>query len=792
VGVLNVPGRSRLASLVVATAGLVLAVVFAVLMSQGGGEQASAHIPPGTDTPTVTGAPPTDHPGLDFSIGVNTDGSTATGDQRPDGLGDPRGDDCVSFSKLLITATPAAVAKCNVPPDATFTVSVYVTNLGGVPNYAGYDARLNFAGVTTVGSPDPNVWPDCDLALTNVQPDHVIFGCFINPPGVNDSTHVGRIATVTFNCAADGTITMVHGNGLTTLTQAFPTPPSDIHSELGATSETLSINCDAPTLTPTNTPTATNTPVTPTNTPTPTNTSQFTNTPTNTFTATATQTPFPEISLFAKGDRVTCDPPTPPAKKPARCTVPVEATPKNAEFQIVVDANHIPGGYGGFNSEVIFGGLTLNGRSCLEEVVWPDRFLCSQVAAATPHSKSHKSRTDIFAPFALSTYVGPLVRMDVHCPHEGQYKVVLPAFVPPAGTTTPFRPQAAAYFNANDTPVPVSTVGVEPLDLNGDGVAETTPQFPIADTLLVNCVVFPTATPSDTPTVTPTPTLTSTPTSTPCDGPCPVATATNTSPPPQPTNTPTATRTFTPTPLCCESETVELTVPGKVTTDTEGDGATGSDQVETSVTTTSEGQVTINEKSIVLPDPAGFSLFGQQVNISAPQGTVARPLIIVFLLDVSVVPSGLGPNNIAVFKAATLVPACSGTPNTASPDPCVMSRLLLTGAQAGDIQITVLSSSASSWNFGFSEGGGSGDSNCDGQVNAIDALLDLQKSAGLIDSLPCEENADVNGDGVVDALDALLVLQLDAGLIDSLPAGAAGKASAWSGFARLALLARRY
>jgi len=234
---------------------------------------------------------------------------------------------------------------------------------------------------------------------------------------------------------------------------------------------------------------------------------------------------------------------------------------------------------------------------------------------------------------------------------------------------------------------------------------------------------------------------------------------------------------------------VDLAVPGKVTTDTEGDGATGNDQVETSVTTTGEGQVSINEKSIVLPDPAGFALFAQQVNISAPQGTVVRPLIIVFWLDSSIIPAGVGPTGIAVFKGATLVPGCSGTPNTASPNPCVMSRSLLAGSQAGDVQITVLSSTASSWNFGVSQGG-AGDSNCDGEVNAVDAALDLQKSAGLIDSLPCEENADANGDGVVDPLDALLVLQLDAGIIPSLPAGES--ASAWKGFAGLAALARRY
>lgn len=64
-----------------------------------------------------------------------------------------------------------------------------------------------------------------------------------------------------------------------------------------------------------------------------------------------------------------------------------------------------------------------------------------------------------------------------------------------------------------------------------------------------------------------------------------------------------------------------------------------------------------------------------------------------------------------------------------------------------------------------------GDGNCDGYVNAIDALLILQYSAGLqgIPELPppliCPEQADVNSDGRINAVDAALVLQYAAGLI---------------------------
>lgn len=66
--------------------------------------------------------------------------------------------------------------------------------------------------------------------------------------------------------------------------------------------------------------------------------------------------------------------------------------------------------------------------------------------------------------------------------------------------------------------------------------------------------------------------------------------------------------------------------------------------------------------------------------------------------------------------------------------------------------------------------GSVGDVNCDASVDSIDAALVLQLVAGLVDALPCEENADANADGANNAIDAALILQFNAGLIETLPA----------------------
>ena len=134
---------------------------------------------------------------------------------------------------------------------------------------------------------------------------------------------------------------------------------------------------------------------------------------------------------------------------------------------------------------------------------------------------------------------------------------------------------------------------------------------------------------------------------------------------------------------------------GTVTTDTEGDGATSQDPVETWVTSTVGGAISINEEQLTEDAPLSFSfLGGQQIEISAPTQTGGNPLVITFRVDVSRVPARENAQTIAVYRNGAYVPACAGAPGVAYPDPCVSAREDLID---GDALITMLSSHASLW-----------------------------------------------------------------------------------------------
>jgi ABC-type oligopeptide transport system substrate-binding subunit len=94
---------------------------------------------------------------------------------------------------------------------------------------------------------------------------------------------------------------------------------------------------------------------------------------------------------------------------------------------------------------------------------------------------------------------------------------------------------------------------------------------------------------------------------------------------------------------------------------------------------------------------SGYDVLGQQLTIEAPQGTPADPLQIVLTLDAATLTSaGLTKDTVEIVRNGTAVPACTGSPGQAAPDPCVSDRSL---DGSGNAVVTILTSHASLWTF---------------------------------------------------------------------------------------------
>ena len=155
--------------------------------------------------------------------------------------------------------------------------------------------------------------------------------------------------------------------------------------------------------------------------------------------------------------------------------------------------------------------------------------------------------------------------------------------------------------------------------------------------------------------------------------------------------------------VCVAEQCVSGTVGagGMVTTDPAQNGATPAEPVQTTVALPGNtgGSVSITQTVATGSSPSGFSVLGEQVVITVNPDTPVTsdmPLELVFVIDASLLPPSADKNTIQLFKDGTLVEPCTGGAGVASPDPCVFDRQLLPN---GDVQITVLTSTASVWTF---------------------------------------------------------------------------------------------
>jgi cysteine-rich repeat protein len=148
--------------------------------------------------------------------------------------------------------------------------------------------------------------------------------------------------------------------------------------------------------------------------------------------------------------------------------------------------------------------------------------------------------------------------------------------------------------------------------------------------------------------------------------------------------------------LCrTEQQLTETVPPGGTATTDPGGGPTATLPVTTAVTSPDGGEVSILQTSPEDAAPTGYRFLDREVEITAPAGTAAIPLTIVFELDASAIV-GEDESSIAVFRNGAIVPACTGPAGTASPDPCVAER---TSLASGGVRLAVLTSAASRWNL---------------------------------------------------------------------------------------------
>lgn len=194
-------------------------------------------------------------------------------------------------------------------------------------------------------------------------------------------------------------------------------------------------------------------------------------------------------------------------------------------------------------------------------------------------------------------------------------------------------------------------------------------------------------------------------------------------------------------------ESISATLPagGSLTTDSEGDGATPQDPIETTVTTPNAGSVSIDEAPLAGGPPQGFVILGQQVTLSAPSASIPNPLLLVFILDGSLLPAGTDADDVVVLRNGVPAGACVAPP-AAIPNPCVESRF----TTGDDVVLTVRTSAASVWTFGIAI---PSDRDGDGVLDGFDGCPDDAAKQGPGVCGCGFADADSDADGALDCED---------------------------------------
>jgi FtsP/CotA-like multicopper oxidase with cupredoxin domain len=131
-----------------------------------------------------------------------------------------------------------------------------------------------------------------------------------------------------------------------------------------------------------------------------------------------------------------------------------------------------------------------------------------------------------------------------------------------------------------------------------------------------------------------------------------------------------------------------------------GSVPSASNPVIASVTSPNAGTVSFTAAGTGASQPT-YTMLPSSFVISAPPASTAIPLRLSFVIGNAYVPAGSNPSNLTIFRNGVAVgPCASAGATSATPDPCVTSRV----TAGANTTITVLSSHASTWTSGVSKG----------------------------------------------------------------------------------------
>ncbi len=136
--------------------------------------------------------------------------------------------------------------KCGIPGNTDFDISVYLENMGEIGNDA-YDSlgvRVDYGGAVSSNGRLSIGWWGCVMPTTGWGPGYESIACIFDP-----KSHTGLVVTGSFHCGeGQGTLALDHGPFDTFIVNTKGTT----HYDKG--SDTITVNCEAITPTPTKQP----------------------------------------------------------------------------------------------------------------------------------------------------------------------------------------------------------------------------------------------------------------------------------------------------------------------------------------------------------------------------------------------------------------------------------------------------------------------------------------------------------------------------------------------------------